>query len=815
MDSTSKPKRFLTPAELKTAKHPPAGGICTTPTGPVTRFTPYPAPLPKGGKPLPPPSSNRPPKSKGAHLQRTASAYPLPNGQQRLHAARRPPPPVNVFCSAVVHGPAEANPFHTVNRVLGLRDGSAEKGSAYRCVVDDDHPPVSAPTLPQLLSGRAFSFPVALSSVNVFPGSTASRSEPPILSANTTPDLGTQSLSRLTLSHLSNFEEDEHLDMRHFKSEDDKQDGHYNHGHSFISADQLTGSPTALSSDDDEDNYAHPDSDDRNLLLRSQSLFIVPAHRADPDLDDYVAPAQSSIVDEATTDPSLYVCSANSTQTPTSRTDHRLMRAASQLVSSSGDKPKETRPRLTRIFELQRETRSDLSADQIQRLVERTAIQAKADFKKPVWPAEVVAPIPQQQSGTPPIDWTLRTGALFMSGNSFDWLRSATGNTQNKSSEDYTLAILNFTQPQLSTSLKLSLTSQSPPHTELYAKLLTKVLSQMKSPNADEQAEVSRLQAQKERWGAALRSAFSTLIHRPLGGYFYFLHDEFNILFTKTGSSSTVTPYYDARISHSTVGLRRRLTEAGVVFTSVAVDQAEAIRATGGMDAALQALAIKKTDHTPQSSVYVHGLKHCQALLTFLLAWEDPRTERRVRKSAQLVAPFPFHHAEMAWANVHAIQTIQNGQHLPSQRSMNGAPPVSNIANSYRKIINSNNNNDNNNRQQQHPPKSESRYSLEIRGWILPSQWTNLLGLLVQAQRGQLTALLPKDFTPHSPLAWLNQTMAPKEPAGGQPTPISHSLISMHDHLDQPAPATVVDQGLVTRIHCVEHKYSWEFRLWK
>ncbi|KAJ1928178.1 hypothetical protein IWQ60_002300 [Tieghemiomyces parasiticus] len=413
-----------------------------------------------------------------------------------------------------------------------------------------------------------------------------------------------------------------------------------------------------------------------------------------------------------------------------------------------------------------------------------------------------------QSTSTPPLDWVIRAGAYFTSPHPFAELPepAAVGMPllpgDSVAPSDPQREMLDCLHHWI---------YEVPAHTELYAKLLAKLANQNRQLGGDERAELDRLRRHRTQYQAALRSAYHAIAQSPTGGYFYFLHPEFDVLFIRDIAAPGRPAHLEARISKSTMGLRRQLERHQIMFTSMSVTAAGAGVTPGAMasgppggfgddgdandydsatdtvdsppvvDAALAALSQRKHDNTAQSALYVTGEAFCQALLDFMVGWEDPRTERRLRMGPRLISPLPFLHARLARAEFRLAEAVQRTRRWETAAA-------------------------------------EKCYTLAVDGPILPSHWSRLVTVLARIQRGELTVALPKeavDVSSH----FLNQV----PPQAEFDKPAAHAWL-LHRLHGLPVPedttpdvlqVTAITRGLVTRIQCRAGRFTWDLRRWK
>ncbi|KAJ1658368.1 hypothetical protein IWQ61_002372 [Dispira simplex] len=612
----------------------------------------------------------------------------------------------NVFHTTNEQSVAD-NPFDSVSIALGITPASDT--STTTCMAPMTQPVEKPPSLPQLLSSRAFSVPVTLSSHVLT--STSSFDVASVLKNN-----GEQS------SEYSQATSDlDHLDSRHFGD----------HGESDASLSDI-------------DEHSQPYLATGRLFHAGSNKGRLPTSLSQPFSTESTEWVDATA--ELVEDPSLYRLVSDEKDIsgeaePIDLTD-TLENALEISFASS-------RSRLMRMFRTPSNS-SALSIQQVTHLEKQWGLhppsRATSEARK-----EATTSSPKF-SDQLPFDWMLRTGVTFQSTASFEWAEPAC------LAEHLPASVQLFAQRShlpTTTSGRLNSTAgssdalliqflsclhhwryESIAHTELYANLLSRIRNQSKKPNADEQRELDRLHLETERTKVALRAAHRSLQQAPHSTYFYYGNSEFYVLFTRIRRENQFVQ--EARIVPSTVGLRKSLTQYHIPFTasstatthesvnhfrgeSLRSDSKDTSPSTSDLRTSGKGIP-KKHDNTARSWVYIQGDEACQNLCRFLSEWQDPRQERCLRQGVQVLAPFPFLQAALQSASVQAVRRVR--------QTTTG-----------------------------HTHKNRF-YTLEIHGFILPTHWALLLQSLAWSQRGEFNAVLTKEAY-SARWNWLNQSPTP------------------------------------------------------
>ncbi|KAJ1980379.1 hypothetical protein H4R35_001154 [Dimargaris xerosporica] len=763
MDGAPGAKRFLTPAQLKRRqKHrqaalPRSASTASVPTLKAARSessTGREPPLPLHEKPrrfhpYPTKSSTlvRAATYQATHT-RSPSASLLRHASKPAAAATHPNPFQILASSKSTHG--DENPFQPINQALGL--DTDQPAAQQSCIVTIDQP-VIAPTLPQLLSQRALSVPVALAKLWINPPETAKSTTKFSSTAIHDNALTADGLPHMTCSQpnrqLSWPISEVAIRSRHFRESSDSGEDSDRDG------DQLSfaGAWASEGSDDEHRRLPVP-----NTLINGSSHAPT-----SPPIVSY----WDDIDAELAEDPSLFSL-RRSTRPKSLSLPESLAASAHQTINeTAGPTPLRHRARLTRMLQPKKlegtTTAAILQAAQ-SKLQQRTAI-GKPSLKGHKKPALI------QQYPAPPVDWWLRLGVVITSKVPFDWLSTERDQPDGLGLTLFTRSPANICQSTANAAEQLQAHLHhwryNPPRvTESYAKTIAKVLTQRKRPTVEEKQDWDFLHQAEQRARRAFNSAFTELAAFTQQTYFYYSNAEFNAIFISSGSSNPAS--LEARLSPSTAGLRKKLGQAGITFATpklplVAHDPGE----MADTDVVARTLAQKKYDGQMQSTLFFHGSTSVRGLVQFLLRWTDPRSERRARCGITLVAPFPFLHGSLEKA------ALELGHKSSGATQRLGATGL------------------------------EQCYTLTIRGYLLPSAWCRIQTLLAQLLQGEYTTVPTKD-TLQSSLVWLNLAHSAHsiEPACALPT--------LADSTADSQLTNTATTSLVTKLVCQQGQFSWD-----
>ncbi|KAJ1967456.1 hypothetical protein IWQ62_001848 [Dispira parvispora] len=594
------------------------------------------------------------------------------------------------------------NPFDSVSAALGIT--SASDTSTTTCMAPMTQPVEKPPSLPQLLSNRAFSVPVSLSSH--------------VLTSSSTFKVASAQRNNVeqTSEHSQTTNDLDHIDSRHFGDHDE--------------------SDASLS---DIDEHSQPYLTSGRLFHGRSNEGYLPNSSSQP-----LSTESTEWVDTTTElveDPSLYRLLSDEEDTPGENETVDLNDTSENTLEMSTTS---SQSRLMQIFRTPSNS-SALSSQQVNHLQKQWGLHPSS---RPTGEARKEAKVSSPKfSDQLPFDWMLRTGVIFQSSASFEWAEPA------RLAEHLPASIQRFAQRShlpITTPDRLDSTVgssntliqflsclhhwryETTAHTELYANLLSRILNQSKKPSTDEQRELDRLHLEAERTKVALRAAHRGLQQASRSNYFYYGNSEFYVLFIRIRRENKFVQ--EARIAPSTIGLRKSLTQYHIPFTvstqeSVSHSRGESLR-SDSKDTATSTPDLPKSnngmsrkhDNTARSWVYVQGDEACHNLCRFLSEWQDPRQERRLRQSVQVLAPFPFLQATLQSASVKAVRRVRQttAGHTHKDRF----------------------------------------YTLEIHGFILPTHWVLLLQSLALSQRGEFSAVLTKEAY-NARWNWLNQSPTP------------------------------------------------------
>ncbi|KAJ1975010.1 hypothetical protein H4R35_003344 [Dimargaris xerosporica] len=593
MDGAPGAKRFLTPAQLKRRqKHrqatlPRSASTASVPTLKATRSensTGRESLLPLHEKPR----RFHPYPTKSSNLVRAATyqaTHTRPPSASLLRHASKPaavathPNPFQILASSKsTHG--DENPFQPINQALGL--DTDQPAAQQSCIVTIDQP-VIAPTLPQLLSQRALSVPVALTKLWTNPPETAKSTTKFSSTAIHDNALTADGLPHMTCSQpnrqLSWPISEVTIRSRHFRESSDSGEDSDRDG------DQLSfaGAWASEGSGDEHRRLPVP-----NILINGSSHAPT-----SPPIVSY----WDDIDAELAEDPSLFSL-RRSTRPESLSLPESLAASAHQTINeTAGPTPLRHRARLTRMLQPKKlegtTTAAMLQAAQ-SKLQQRTAI------------------------GKPSLNGHKKPALIQSTANAAEQLQAH-------------LHHWRYNPPRV---------------TESYAKTIAKVLTQRKRPTVEEKQDWDFLHQAEQRARRAFNSAFTELAAFTQQTYFYYSNAEFNAIFISSGSSNSASLEARLSPSTAGLRKKlgqAGITFATPKLPLVAHDPGE----MADTDVVARTLAQKKYDGQMQSTLFFHGSTSVRGLVQFLLRWTDPRSERRARCGITLVAPFPFLHGSL------------------------------------------------------------------------------------------------------------------------------------------------------------------------